>query len=105
MSLQEKLKNYANDIIAFSKMRRDRQSDIFLLDNLYNRLRANWGNVIPDLMLNKMLDDQASDEDALNALNVKQNNQAIEMSVELFTKIYENDGEHAFKCVLCVNEG
>jgi len=105
MSLQEKLKNYANDIIAYSKMRRDRQSNVILLNNLYNRLCANWGNVIPDLMLNKMLDNQASGEDVLKALIVRENNEAIENSVELFTKIYENNGEQAFKCVLCVTEG
>lgn len=105
MSLQEKLKNYANDIIAYSKMRRDRQSNVILLNNLYNRLCANWGNVIPDLMINKMLDNQAGGEDVLKALIVRENNEAIENSVELFTKIYENNGEQAFKCVLCVTEG
>lgn len=105
MSLQEKLKNYANDIIAYSKMRRDRQSNIFILNNLYNKLCANWGNVIPDLMINKMIDNQASGEDVLNALIVRENNEAIEKSVEIFTQIYENNGEHAFKCVLCVTEG
>ncbi len=105
MSLQEKLKNYANDIIAYSKMRRDRQSNIILLNNLYNKLCANWRNVIPDLMINKMLDDQASGEDVLNTLIIRENNEAIENCVEQFVKIYENNGEHAFKCVLCVTEG
>ena len=105
MSLQEKLRNYANDIIAYSKMRRDRQSNIIMLNNLYNRLCANWGNVIPDLMINKMLDNQADGEDVLRTLIVKENNEAIEKSVELFTKICEDNGEHAFKCVLCVTEG
>lgn len=104
MNLQEKLKNYANDIIAYSKMRHDNQSNIFALNNLYNKLCANWGSVIPDLLINKMIDNQASGEDVLNALIVREHNEAIETSVELFTQIYENKGEHAIKCALCIAE-
>ena len=67
MNLQERINEFTNNIIKYAAMRKDRSSNVFCLSNLYNSLCSSWNSVIPDLIINRMLDGKADDEDPKNA--------------------------------------
>lgn len=104
MNLQERINEFTNNIIKYAQMRKDRSSNLFCLSNLYNSLCSSWNNVIPDLVLNRMLDGKASDEDVLNALILGKYNEGIMSSIELFTKLAEEKGPKFLKAALSATE-
>ena len=68
MTFELVLQNYLKDAYRFSKIRKDRNSTLGEVNELYTRLCNNWTKVIPDACLNKMLDEKGVGFE-MNALN------------------------------------
>ena len=60
MTFELVLQNYLKDAYRFAKIRKDRNSTLGEVTELYDRLCCNWAKVIPDACLNKMLDEKGT---------------------------------------------
>lgn len=92
MTFELVLQNYLKDAYRFSKIRKDRNSTLGEVTELYTRLCNNWTKVIPDACLNKMLDEKGLSFE-LNAINTVGIEQAgggmIEVAVDGLVKLAE----------------
>lgn len=93
MTFELVLQNYLKDAYRFSKLRKDRNSTLGEVAELYDRLCNNWTKVIPDACLNKMLDEEDVTYE-LNAINTVGLEQAgggmVEIAVDGLVKLAEN---------------
>ena len=93
MTFELVLQNYLKDAYRFSKLRKDRNSRLGEVAELYERLCNNWSKVIPDACLNKMLDEEDTTYE-LNAINTVGVEQAgggmVELAVDGLVKLAEN---------------
>ncbi len=93
MTFELVLQNYLKDAYRFSKLRKDRNSRLGEVAELYERLCNNWSKVIPDACLNKMLDDEdvTYELNAINTVGVEQaGGGMIEIAVDGLVKLAEN---------------
>ena len=93
MTFELILQNYLKDAYRFSKLRKDRNSRLGEVAELYERLCNNWSKVIPDACLNKMLDDEdvTYELNAINTVGVEQaGGGMVEIAVDGLVKLAEN---------------
>lgn len=93
MTFELVLQNYLKDAYRFSKLRKDRNSRLGEVAELYERLCNNWSKVIPDACLNKMLDDEdvTYELNAINTVGVEQaGGGMVEIAVDGLVKLAEN---------------
>lgn len=93
MTFELVLQNYLKDAYRFSKLRKDRNSRLGEVAELYERLCCNWSKVIPDACLNKMLDDEdvTYELNAINTVGVEQaGGGMVEIAVDGLVKLAEN---------------
>lgn len=92
MTFELVLQNYLKDAYRFSKIRKDRNSTLGEVTELYDRLCCNWAKVIPDACLNKMLDTKGIgfEMNALNTVGIEQAGDGmIEVAVDGLVKLAE----------------
>ena len=92
MTFELVLQNYLKDAHRFSKIRKDRNSTLGEVTELYTRLCNNWTKVIPDACLNKMLDEKGVgfETNALNTVGIEQaGGGMIEIAVDGLVKLAE----------------
>lgn len=84
MSFETKLNRYIKNVCKFATMRKDRQSTVGALKDMYKSLVEGWGEVIPDLYLNRMLDseDPEADEKALTLISCMADSDLLEKAVD-----------------------
>lgn len=93
MTFELVLQNYLKDAYRFSKLRKDRNSRLGEVAELYEKLCNNWSKVIPDACLNKMLDDEdvTYELNAINTVGVEQaGGGMVEIAVDGLVKLAEN---------------
>lgn len=92
MTFELVLQNYLKDAYRYSKIRKDRNSTLGEVNELYDRLCCNWSKVIPDACLNKMLDEKGVgfEMNALNTVGIEQaGGGMIEVAVDGLVKLAE----------------
>ena len=92
MTFELVLQNYLKDAYRFSKIRKDRNSTLGEVTELYDRLCCNWAKVIPDACLNKMLDEKGVgfEMNAINTVGIEQaGGGMIEVAVDGLVKLAE----------------
>ena len=92
MTFELVLQNYLKDAYRFAKIRKDRNSTLGEVAELYDRLCNNWTKVIPDACLNKMLDEKGIgfEMNALNTVGIEHvGGGMIEVAVDGLVKLAE----------------
>lgn len=91
MKFENKVKNYVNQIAEFAENRKDRSKNVIMLSMQYEKLCSQWQEIIPDILLNKMLDepDPSLECLAMNSVIDCTSNERIMGNVERLLDFYE----------------
>lgn len=91
MKFETKVKNYVNMLADFAENRKDRSKNIIMLSMQYEKICTQWQDIVPDILLNKMLDDPNPDFEcmAVNAIADCTSNERILGNVEHLLEIYD----------------
>lgn len=91
MKFETKVRRYANELASFSANRNDRSKNIIMVANQYENICRTWCDIVPDILLNKMLDsDKPVDECiAMNSLLDCVSAERVVGNVEHLIELYE----------------
>ena len=92
----EKVKLYMEDLVDFVNSRNDGKANIIKVAMQYDRICRGWREIVPDIMLNRMLDDADHPEMecvAMNSVLDCLSNERIMSNVETLIEVYEKIGD------------
>lgn len=91
MKFETKVKNYVNLLADFADNRSNRGKNILKLSMQYDKICQQWQEIIPDVLLNQMLDKDNEELEnlAMHSIIDCSNAERVMMNVEHLIDLYE----------------